>query len=138
MTESGKKIGRPLKTLKDLPKDWKEKVIEIGEQGGSGVEMMDYLNISDYLWYKWLKNEGKDPELEIFSEVVNIAKRKCQVWWERAGREGCYMGGKHNPFNSIVWIFNMKNRFGWADKIETSANLSIHEELKDLSDKLPD
>ena len=34
------------------------------------------------------------------------------------------MGGKDNPFNSTIWIFNMKNRFNWRDKKETTVDVS--------------
>lgn len=35
-------------------------------------------------------------------------------WWETTGKEGLW-GDKNNMFNSAVWIFNMRNKFGWRD-----------------------
>ena len=124
--------GRPKKTLSCLPKGWQEKVVEIGAAGGSDVEIRDYLNISEDLWDRFRLEE------EEFSGTIKIARRKCQVWWERLGREACFMGGKDNPFNATVWIFNMKNRFKWSDRSEVNSTVSLSDELKSLADKLPD
>ena len=51
---------------------------------------------------------------EDFRETVKEAKALCEHWWEERGREMA-MG---LDGNSTVWIFNMKNRFGWKDKTE--------------------
>lgn len=126
------KGGRPKKGLDVLPRSWKKKVVEIGESGGSDVEMRDYLGISDDLWYRFIDEE---PE---FSRTIREAKRKCQLWWEKTGREGLFMGGKDNPFNATVWVFNMKNRFKWSDRNETTTTVSLSDELKRIADKLPD
>jgi len=61
--------------------------------------------------YDW---EKANPKFKI---AKGKAFSKCQIFWEKAGLEGMYMGGKDNPFTSAVWIFNMKNRFNWTDKL---------------------
>ena len=56
---------------------------------------------------------------ELFPEFLNAKKRgeeKCRRWWETLGTN--LAAGKKKG-NAAVYIFNMKNRFGWRDKIET-------------------
>ena len=71
--------------------------------------------------YEWDKNH---PE---FLEAKKIGLSKSLIKWEKIGMAGLYMGGKDNPFNSTVWIFNMKNRFGWTDRQDvTTAGKEIN------------
>ena len=63
--------------------------------------------------YSWTK---QFPE---FLDAKNRSFAKCQLHWEKAGMEGMFMGGKDNPFNATVWVFNMKNRFGWRENPES-------------------
>ena len=65
--------------------------------------------------YEWA---NKHPE---FAEAKKIAHNESLLFWEKAGLNGLWHGGGKNPqFNSSVWIFNVKNRFGWKDKSEHS------------------
>ena len=66
-------------------------------------------------------NFEKHPE---FLDAKKIAFERNRLFWEKVGVEGMFMGGKDNPFNATVWVFNMKNRFNWSDKKETSHNLT--------------
>lgn len=101
--------GRPKKTLKDLPDGWQLEVIRLASIGASDVEIIDYLDISKDLFYRFLKDEAE------FSDTIKKAHLKCAVWWEKEGRTN--LDGKE--FNSTLWYMNMKNRFGWADKTES-------------------
>ena len=62
--------------------------------------------------YEWLK---VFPE---FKEAYDIAKSMCLLHWEKQGMAGMW-GGKQ--FNSVSWVFSMKNRFNWTDKTEVKA-----------------
>lgn len=77
--------------------------------------------------YDWA---GKNEE---FSQSIKIGKAKSILFWEQVGLLG--MMGKIPKFNSTAWIFQMKNRWGWADKltvdIEDSAFEKKYEEMKD-------
>jgi hypothetical protein len=68
--------------------------------------------------YRWI---DAHPE---FSDAKKVGETACQFWWEKTGKDGL-----HNEtikdgdgmtitksINSTIWIFNMKNRFGWRDK----------------------
>lgn len=51
-----------------------------------------------------------------FSEAKKNAYDASFKFWERVGFAG--MSGKIKNFNAAVWIFSMKNRFKWTDKVE--------------------
>jgi hypothetical protein len=101
--------GRPKDTLDRLPEGWKVKVLELASQGASDVEIIDFLDISRDLFYRFLKDESE------FSDTIKKAHIKCQLWWEKNAR----LNLDSKEFNSTLWYMNMKNRFGWADKQET-------------------
>ncbi len=62
--------------------------------------------------YQWVK---KFPE---FADAKKIATSLSRSEWEDMGIKGV-VGHYGKEFSAPTWIFNMKNRFGWADKIET-------------------
>lgn len=104
--------GRPKKTLKDLPKGWKETVIKLMEEGASKAEIKAILGTSNDLFERLLKEE-KD-----FSDTVKRGELLSEAWWERMGRTNL----KNREFSPVLWYMNMKNRFGWRDKLEHSSN----------------
>lgn len=55
------------------------------------------------------------PE-EFDEEALDLAKAKAMQFWEKLGVAGA--AGKIKNFNAASWIFNMKNRHGWRDKID--------------------
>ena len=58
--------------------------------------------------YTWTT---KHPE---FLDAKRVGTTKGQAFWEKLGRQAVV--GKIPGFNATVWIFSMKNRFGWRDK----------------------
>lgn len=103
--------GRPKKNLDVLPDGWQDTVIQMGMNGASDVEIIAYLNVSKDLFYRWLDEE---PE---FSATIKRARTLCEAWWTR---HGMMMASGEAEGNATVWIFNMKNRFKWTDKVEQS------------------
>lgn len=91
-------------------------LIDHMSQGLSIEAFAGVADISIDTIYKWVK---KHPE---FAEAKKTGTAKSRLLWEKAGMQGMYMGGKDTPFNSTIWIFNMKNRFGWKDKHEVSGD----------------
>jgi hypothetical protein len=51
------------------------------------------------------------------AEKIDKAKRLCLKFWEEKGMGNLTEDGK--PYNPTMWIFNMKNRFGWKDRPES-------------------
>ena len=91
-----------------------QQLIEHMAQGLSFESFAGIIGTCTQTIYNWL---DKHPE---FLEAKKQAFAQNRVFWEKAGLNGMFMGGKDNPFNATVWVFNMKNRFGWADKKETT------------------
>ena len=105
-------MGRPKITLNDLPEGWKEKTIELAKVGASDVEIR--AEVLDCICHEtWTRLIEEEPE---FSETIKKAKLLCNLWWERKGRENLENGG----FSYTGWYMNMKNRFNWKDKNESS------------------
>lgn len=120
-------VGRPRTTINDLPVNWRDLVIDCGQEGGSAVEMRCLLGIAQSAWETLLKDS------EDFRVTVKNAQDLCQVWWERQGRH--MTTGADG--NATVWIFNMKNRFGWRDKQEidhTTKGESLNRTAEELTD----
>ena len=105
MTEK-RKVGRPRTTVNDLPDNWREIMRECGQEGGTGVECRALLGIGESAWYTLMDDS------EEFREMDAVRKTLSEVWWQRRGREMA-MG---EDGNATVWIFSMKNMFGWRDK----------------------
>jgi hypothetical protein len=99
-------VGRPRTTVEDLPQDWKQIIMDCGQEGGSAVEMQCMVGVARSAWETLLEDS------EDFRSTVKSAQALCQVWWERQGRK--MTTGADG--NATVWIFNMKNRFSWHDK----------------------
>lgn len=83
---------------------------EAAQDGASDVEIRCILGIGESAWGTLLEDS------EEFCRTVKKAHDLCRVWWERHGRK---MTTGQADGNATVWIFNMKNRFGWADKTNT-------------------
>lgn len=131
-------MARPKKTLSEakqkLPVDWYKQILNEYSEGASDVEIramvMDWLDdsFSFDLWDRWLKEEIE------FSETIKKGRLLSESWWNKTGRKN--LGTKE--FSYTGWYMNMKNRFGWADKVqnenknETSLNISVSKDLDKL------
>ena len=85
-------------------------VIELYSQGAADVEVARLLNITIARFYKLCE------EVPAFAEMAERGRTLSQAWWYEKGRTGLFA----DKFNTGLWNFNMKNRFGWADKTETN------------------
>lgn len=115
----GSQVGRPKSDLTTLPKAWKQKMLSMYENGASDIEVQAWIwkergSFSNDLWYRWLKEE---PE---FSEAVNLGHKLCEAWWQNMGRTNLHQEQDGPKFNSTLWYMNMKNRFAWSDRQETT------------------
>ena len=90
-----------------------DKVINLMKKGYSQEVISAHLGVNVNTFQKWM---GKGE----FRMAVEEGKRYSQLWWETQGILA--VQGKIKGFNSAVWIFNMKNRFGWRDKQEITGD----------------
>lgn len=103
------KMGRPKKTPENsFPVGWEDHILALGAEGASDVEIYNYLDICYETFCRLLREDDH------FSKTVKKARRLCEAWWQKNGRENI----KNKEFNSTLWYMNMKNRFGWCDRRE--------------------
>ena len=117
------KTGRPPITTNDLPENWERDITNLSRIGGSIVEIAVLLDISRNTLTAMTE---RDPN---FLNTIKKCKRLCEAWWVEKGRTEL----DNKDFSYTGWYMNMKNRFGWADKIEQTVN-----ERKNVADLFPD
>jgi len=119
-------VGRPKITLEDFPEGWQQSMEDYAKEGKSELSIrINVLNgICHETWERLIKED------ETFSETVKRCRALTQDWWEEVGRKGAVGEQDINP---TTWIFNMKNRFGWADKrqLEHSGGMSVNINAED-------
>lgn len=106
------KGGRPTKYR---PEYCAQLISHMGDQGLSYDTFAAVIGVNVDTLYEWEKRHAA------FSEAKKVAFLRNKLWWERIGIAGMTGTSKDKipNFNPTVWIFNMKNRHGWRDRIET-------------------
>jgi len=102
-----KKKGRPTKYSEKLCK----LLPYLFSNGESVTEVCAYLDIMKDTFFEWVKQY---PD---FSDSYKRGLELSEAWWTRLGRMGSIGKVKIQP---ATWIFNMKNRHKWTDKIEVN------------------
>jgi len=101
-----------------------KQLIEHMSKGLSYDTFAAEVEVSRQALYRW---ENVHDE---WREAKDIAFSKAQIWWERVGIEGLWnenfgQGQGSKTLNAAIWIFNMRNRFGWRnDPIEVTKEQS--------------
>lgn len=93
-------------------KAWAKELVSLYETGASDAEVAANLQITIKDFYKELDNP-------VFSQLVEYGRTLSQAYWEKQAR----LNLNNKQFNTSLWAFWMKNKFGWADKTE-SINLN--------------
>jgi hypothetical protein len=88
-------------------------------QGASDVEICKILKMTQREFDSYYE---KSPN---FKEMVDIGRMMAKAWWYEQGRRNI----ENTKFNTTLWSFNMKNRYGWADKTE---NTSVDADFEDM------
>ena len=109
------KVGRPKEDLSSLPDNWHEEVLQLYSEGAADVEIKALIyewrgTFSCDLWNRWMK------DYEEFSITIKKGRMLSESWWNKSGRKNL----KEKDFSYTGWYMNMKNRFGWRDKQETT------------------
>ncbi len=78
------------------------------KEGGAMVEVASELNISKDTLYNWIKqgNPNYKPEL---ADAIKLGLTKSEAFWTRMG----YTSLHSQFFKVALYIFQMRNRFGW-------------------------
>ena len=110
-----KGAGRPKEGITSLPEHWYEDVLALYKDGGSDVEVKALIyewrgSFSNDLWNRWIKED------EQFSQTIKIGKIMSEAWWSKSGRKNL----ENKDFSYTGWYMNMKNRFKWTDRQETT------------------
>ncbi len=93
---------------------WAKQVIDLYREGAGDAEVAAELNVTIKEYYKQLTDNSA------FSQLVDFGRTLSQAWWEKQAR----MHVKNKQFNSPLYSFYMKNKFGWADKTE---NINVND-----------
>lgn len=131
VVKSSKEVGRPT----SYKKEYCELLIEHMSKGLSYEAFAGSIGVSKQTIYDW---EKVNPE---FLDAKYIGTEKSRIFWESLGINhilnvsesfGKDAGSKSVSLNAPVWVFNMKNRFGWKDKQpEETDTLNINLTLAD-------
>ena len=106
------KMGRPTKYRPEMC----QSVINLMKEGASLIEVAADIGINADTLHTWRKSNTE------FSDAVKIGMQLSEAWWMREGREAL----RDRDFNYTGWYMNMKNRHGWADKVEKKEQHDIH------------
>lgn len=89
--------------------DW-AKLRALYSEGADDPEIARELNIPMKKFHQLYE------EVAAFADFVDMGRTLSMAWWYEKGRKGL----QADKFNGPLFGFNMKNRFGWADKVDTS------------------
>lgn len=92
---------------------WIEVLIKTYEDGGSDIEVCKAVKVP---LNKLLEKYESDPK---FRDLIDYGRLASNAWWLTQAR----LAIKDKTFNTPMWAFVMKNRFGWADKTESIERL---------------
>lgn len=98
------KFGRPSK----FKKKYNQVAFNLLSKGYSKEAVSGQIGISKQCFYEWAQ------KYEDFGDAVKRGESASQFYWEDLGMRGTL--GQIKGFNASSWMFNMKNRFGWAEK----------------------
>lgn len=94
--------------LSDTAPQWHKDLVDLYECGGSDSEACVVLEITQ------AKFDALVVENEDFAGIIEMCRTLSNAFWDSQGRKNL----KNKEFNTPLWIFNMKNRRGWAEKSE--------------------
>ena len=100
--------GQPTK----YKKEYCQKLVDFMAQGYSFEAFAGHVSVDRDTIYEWA-NVHKE-----FSDAKKEAFSKSREFWEQIALKNLHLPHQGGSFNATVWIFNMKNRFGWKDNIE--------------------
>jgi len=105
-------VSKILAKLEKTHENWRKTLLEMFKEGASDREVCCALQLSKGAWDTLMA-----AQLECdFAELVDMGRLVSQAWWETQGRKNLHNG----KFQYGGWTIQMKNRFGWSEKSESS------------------
>lgn len=102
------------------------RVQEAYENGANDIEIMEIMKITQGKFRSMYENN------QHFREAVDLGRVMSQAWWLKTGRKNL----TNRTFNTSLWAFNMKNRFGWAEKTDNTNQDATELTTEQMADKL--
>lgn len=99
---------------KKTPVNWKG-VQELYEQGASDVEVMRYLGLTKPQFYDYMSENAA------FKHYVEMGRVLSEAWWMEQGRANL-KPKQGERFDTTLYMFFTKNRFGWSEKLSTTVS----------------
>ena len=103
-------------------KSWSQNVVDLYTQGGSDAEVAASLRVTIKAFYKQMEDNAA------FKELVEFGRTLSQAWWESQFRKNV----ANKNFNATLLTFYMKNKHGWADKVDSTSTTDANVNLDDL------
>lgn len=94
--------------MADKTPQWQTELTELYGSGGGDAEAAVILKITTRRF------EQLYLEQPAFAEIIDMCRTLSRAWWDSLPRKNLW----NKDFNAPLYNFNMKNRFGWADKSE--------------------
>lgn len=88
---------------------WSKQLVDLYSAGCSDAEVAAELKVTIKEYYRTISDNVQ------FAKLVEYGRTLSQAFWEGQARKN--LGNKQ--FNSPLYAFYMKNKFGWADKTES-------------------
>lgn len=128
--KSDQKLAEKPKIGRGRPSSYRpeycQKLIDHMRDGYSFESFAAIADVNQDTLYEWAKVHPN------FSEAKKKAFAKSLLFWEQAGINGLWPGGE--TFNTALWIFNMKNRHKWTDRVDVTAREDKPTGLEESSD----
>lgn len=116
------KLGRPTK----FEPRFCEMLLDHMREGKSFETFGPKIGVESKTLYNWCDSHPS------FLQAKNRAFDLCRAWWEDKSQELLSNTAQGERLNAPVWIFNMKNRFGWTDKTEETGHKTINVNVKPI------
>ena len=93
-----------------LNDNWLKLVTDKYSEGYSDVEICRELKITTKQFNKTYSDNSK------FAELIDFGRMLSHAWWMEKARTNL----TERSFNSALYVMVMKNRYGWAEKLEAA------------------
>ena len=123
MDKRNTKVGRP----SHYKLEYCDQLVKHMSKGYSFETFARKIKKSKQTLYTWSKQH---PE---FLDAKKKGETYCKYFWEDIGIKG--MKGEIKNFNAVLWIVNMKNRFGWCNTpVQNDEPIDLKPQKKRLLD----